>query len=382
MFKKILPVVLALPFTTYATPDCKVIDKENTKNLPLDAITGFVQNIIYEQTNVPALMIGIIVDGEKAVIACGETVKGNNQLPNIDTVWPIGSVSKVFTTDILARMVNQGKVRLNSSINELLGLAPNPSNTISLLDLATHSSGFPRQLPSLPNNDDYQINIPYEMPEFLKWYQTYKPTVKPGTHYDYSNVGYGLLGQLLAKKMGTDFETLLNEQIAKPLALKDTTTKPTEEQKKRQVASYWMNGDLIKKDWEFKFEQPSGGIYSTMRDMLVFASYQAGLLNEGLDNIKLAQASYIYQGEFDNPYSFGEDAMALGWSVDYPKAELPLRLVKNGWVDGVNTYVRVFPSKKISLVSLTSKPYLNILSDLDKIAAMILEEQKQRKAHE
>ena len=199
MFKKtIFPLLLGLPMLSYAAPNCSIIEKENIKTLPLNAITDYVQTFVFEQSNAPALMIGIISNNEKAVISCGETVKGNNQQPKMDTIWPIGSVSKVFTSDILARMVNQGKVRLNSSINELLGLQAKEPN-ITLLDLATHSSGFPRQLPTLPENDDYQLNMPYEMPQFLKWYESYAPKVKPGTHYEYSNVGYGLLGQLLAK---------------------------------------------------------------------------------------------------------------------------------------------------------------------------------------
>lgn len=376
--KTFFSILFTLPFISYAAQNCQVIEKTNIKTLPLKAITDYVQFAVYEQMNLPAVMIGIVSNDEQAVISCGETVKGNNQLPQMNTVWPVGSVSKIFTTDMLARLVNKGKVRLNSSIDELLGVQSNHENKITLLELATHSSGFPRQLPTLPDNNDYQINMPYEMPEFLDWYKTFTPKTKPGTHYDYSNVAFGLLGQLLAKQMNVDFGTLLNQLIATPLKLKDTTTTLSKDQLNRKVSSYWVNGDLIKKDWVFKFEQPSGGIYSTMTDMLIFSKYQIGSSEEGLENIKLAQASYIYQKSFDDPYAFGEDAMALGWSVNFPNASLPVRLFKNGWVDGVNTYIRLFPTKRIALVSFTSKPYLNILSDLDKVGQMIIgaEEQK------
>lgn len=355
-----------------ALPECLIIEKQNIKNLPVTEIKSYIQSVIFEQHTLPALMIGIMDGDQKIVFSCGETVKGNGTQPQMDTVWPIGSVSKVFTTQMLVEMVNQGSVQLNSSIDDLLENKKQRENPITLLNLATHTASFPRQLPTLPENDDYQENIVYNMPEFISWYNTFKPEFKPGTHYDYSNVGFGLLGQLLAKKMNTDFGGLLEQLIAKPLGLKDTTTALSTEQKKREVASYWLNGDLIKKDWPFAFEQPSGGIYSTMTDMLQFTRYQLSHLPGSIENTRLAHASYIYQYQLDNPHGFDSDAMALGWSVDFPSHGLPLQLMKNGWVNGVNTYVQLSPTEDIGLISLTNKPYLNINTDLKKLVAIIL----------
>lgn len=368
---------LFLPFFAAATtPECQVIEKQNIKTLPLAEMTNYIQMFVFEQSSVPALMIGIISGNEKAVISCGETVKNNDQRPKMDTVWPIGSVSKVFTTQMLAQMVNQGSVRLNTPIDSLLNSTVKQEYPITLLDLATHSSGFPRQLPTLPSNNDYQINYPYDMPQFISWYKSYKPTYKPGTHYAYSNVGFGLLGQLLAQKMHTSYGELLQQLISKPLELNDTTVALSSEQIKRKVASYWLNSDLIKKDWEFRFEQPSGGIYSTMNDMLKFTSYQLDKVPTAIQNTIIAQASYIYQYQFDNPLDFGKDAMALGWSVDFPAQGLPVQLTKNGWVNGVTTYIQLTPSAEIGMVSFTNKPYLNINYDLKKLASIILAARK------
>ncbi|KTD01451.1 serine hydrolase [Legionella feeleii] len=364
---------LFLPFLTEAAiPECQVIEQQNIKTLPLAVMTSYVQTFIFEQSSVPALMIGIISGNERAVISCGETVKNNGQRPRMNTVWPIGSVSKVFTTQMLAKMVNQGVVRLNTPIDSLLNGTGKQIHPITLLDLATHSSGFPRQLPTLPQDNDYQTNYPYDMPQFISWYESYKPTYAPGSHYLYSNVAFGLLGQLLAKEMHTNYGNLLQLLISKPLELVDTTVTLSPEQTKRKVASYWLNGDLIKKDWEFRFEQPSGGIYSTMADLLKFTRYQLSKSPAALQDTILAQASYVYQSQFDNPLDFGKDAMALGWTVDFPAQGLPVQLTKNGWVNGVTSHIQLTPSAEIGVISFTNKPYLNINFDLKKLAGMIL----------
>lgn len=262
----------------------------------------------------------------------------------MNTIWSIGSVSKVFTTQILGELVTQGVVKLTTTVDELLNNEVNHDTPITLLDLATHTSGFPNLLPTMPNNEDYQVNNPYKMDDFVRWYTSYIGETKPGTHYQYSNVGYGILGQLLAKKMNLDFNTLLHQLISQPLGMNDTTLTLTKEQKKGEVASYWLNGDLILKDWDMGFETPSGGIYSSMNDMIKFTQYHLNQTDSARINNQITHASYVYQYQLDNPLGFDSDAMALGWSVDYPTHGIPLQLMKNGWVNGVNTYVKLTPT--------------------------------------
>ncbi|QDQ39256.1 serine hydrolase [Legionella geestiana] len=352
--------------------DCKVIAGYNSKSLPLEALRDEIQTLVFEASGVPGLMIGIVSEDETAIISCGETAIGNGQRPAADTVWPIGSVSKVFTTQIFADMVNKGEVGINTPVYTLLKTARPEGQPVTLLNLATHSSGFPRQLPTLPANDDYQTNLPYDMSNFMAWFSTFAPATAPGTHYEYSNVAFGLLGQLLGKIDNSSYASVLQKRLITPLELTDTTLAPTKEQQTRLVKSYWLNGDLIKKDWQFDFEQPSGGIYSSMRDLLKFARYSLGKTPESALNTVLTQASYRYQADFDNPLAFGHDAMALGWIVDFPSQNLPLVLTKSGWVNGVNCYVKLLPNANLALVSLSNKPYLNIDTDLRRMAGTLL----------
>lgn len=386
MLFKGLGVIIGLSISlqgSAAIPECSVIEKTNIKTLPLKEITEYIQDFVFEQSAVPGLMIGIVSGDEKAVISCGETAKGNQQRPAMNSIWAIGSVSKVFTTQLLGELVNRGVVRLNTTLDELLDIPTKQDTPITLLDLATHTSGFPRMLPTVTNNPgDYQTNTPYKMADFLSWYQGFKPAYKPGRHYQYSNVGFGALGQLLAKKMKTNYGDLLMLLISQPLDLKDTTTVLSPDQQKREVASYWMNGDLIKKDWDMGFEIPSGGIYSSMSDMLKFTQYHLNQIKDSMRNNQITHASYIYQDQLDNPLSLGSDAMALAWNVTYPEHGIPLQLEKNGWVNGVNTYVQIYPTHRMGLVSLTNKPFLTINASLQTIVGMIIDAQHKKRIKE
>lgn len=65
---------------------------------------------MYEQSGVPGLMLGIVADQQQAMISCGEAAKGSGKRPDRETIWPIGSVSKVITTNILAQMIRSNDV--------------------------------------------------------------------------------------------------------------------------------------------------------------------------------------------------------------------------------------------------------------------------------
>ncbi|WP_165481475.1 serine hydrolase [Legionella erythra] len=380
-------LAITLPLDVTATPGCVYIEKQNIKTLPLDVILNYVTQDIFEKNGRPGLMIGIISNEERAVISCGEVTKGTDKRPDMNSIWSIGSVSKVITTQILSTLINKGTVRLNTTVDELTGKFNHTGNPVTLLDLATHTSGFPRILPGFEDRDDYQVlNNPYTMNDFLNWYHGFTSPWEPGTHFDYSNVAFGALGQLLAKKMNKSYEDLLSELVTSPLGMKDTTTHLNSEQMTRKVDSYWLNGDLIKHDWDMGFEDPSGGIYSSMNDLLLFTAYQLQRTGNALRTNQIAHASYIYKEELENLVNLAKDpnkeaevkfdAIALGWMVNFPTDTLPLQLDKDGCVNGVFTVVQLTPTENIGLISLTNSlqgmPFTTMNTSLQHITRYII----------
>lgn len=144
-------------------------------------------------------------------------------------VFEFGSVSKVLTALVLARMVLDGRAGLDEPVADLLG-APVPSRAgepVRLLHLATHSSGLPRLPRGMlkdallhPHRPDPYAGCTRE--RVLDGLAATRLGARPGARVRYSNLGMGLLGLALATRAGTDFATLLRTEVCAPLGLERT----------------------------------------------------------------------------------------------------------------------------------------------------------------
>jgi CubicO group peptidase (beta-lactamase class C family) len=198
---------------------------------PLSVLgTGEIREILAKridrQKQAVGIVVGIIEPAGRRVIAYGSLAQGDSRTLDGETIFEIGSISKIFTSLLLADMVTRGEAALDDpAANYLPGQVTMPQRngrSITLLDLATHRSG----LPSLPGNrkldprnffaDDYSVNDLYQ---FLSSYTLPRD---PGSEFEYSNLGAGLLGHLLAVRAGTDYESLVATRITRPLNMRDT----------------------------------------------------------------------------------------------------------------------------------------------------------------
>jgi CubicO group peptidase (beta-lactamase class C family) len=208
------------------------------------------------------LAIGVFKRGERQILTYGAA--------RPDSIFEIGSITKTFTGLLLARMVSEGRTRLDEPVRELLprGLVgPATGDEMTLADLATHHSGLPMMpdnfVPADPANPyaDYRVSRLYD---FVRRRGTVKPE---DTLYRYSNVGVGLLGQALAERARTGYPRLLRDQIAAPLGLNDTTVTLSAEQRLRFLQGYDDRHKPVH-EWDFDALAGAGGIRSTAPDML------------------------------------------------------------------------------------------------------------------
>jgi CubicO group peptidase (beta-lactamase class C family) len=226
------------------------------------------------------LSIGIFYGGKDYYYNYGETKLGNAKLPTNHTLYDIGSITKTFTSTLLALAVNEGKVKLTSPITAFLpdSVASNPAlKGITLMQLANHTSGLPR----LSTNMDRtvtDISQPYEnydtkhLFSFLKSFKSIRP---PGTKYDYSNLAVGLLGVILEKIYKAPYQELVAKYIAKPAELNqllfaikgsDTTL----------LAQGYNESILPIAPWKFQAMQAAGAIKSSTTDLLSYGKLQLG----------------------------------------------------------------------------------------------------------
>ncbi|MGA3373546.1 MAG: serine hydrolase domain-containing protein [Terracidiphilus sp.] len=189
-----------------------------------------------------------------------------------DSIFEIGSISKTFTGLILSQMVEQGKVKFDEPVRELLppGTAAKPAgDEITLLDLGTQHSG----LPPLPDNfspanpaNPYADYAAANLYAYLAKHGLGRPAK---SSFLYSNLGLGLLGQALAVRSGQPYPALLKEEVTDPLGLNDTTVALSPEQQARFIPG--DSGDHQPAHaWDFDALAGAGGIRSTAGDMLTY----------------------------------------------------------------------------------------------------------------
>jgi CubicO group peptidase (beta-lactamase class C family) len=218
------------------------------------------------------LVVCVLQNGRSLVYGYG--LMGETEQPGGDTVYEIGSISKVFTTSLLAIMLNDGFLELDTSVCEILPELVNLPEELTLLSLATHTSGLPKMpsdvLPKMLRNRSNPY-IDYSTQDMLRYLSRCKPgrLLKRMGRIEYSNLGIGLLGFILARKMGVPFEQIIMDRICEPLGMNDTSIRLSSDMISRLAPPRLANGKAAS-NWDMPAFEGAGGIRSTANDMIKF----------------------------------------------------------------------------------------------------------------
>ncbi len=227
-----------------------------------------------EKTQLP---IAIIRDGETAyygIIRENDTIK---TAENQNRIFEIGSISKVFTSAVLASLVEDGEIKLTGLINDFYPFPFKDNTEISFQSLANHTSGLPR----LPQNLDLSNQIdPYkdygkkEIDQYLE--QWLKLENEPAKVSSYSNLGVGLLGYTLGLSQKTSFQQLLQKRIFDKYGMTNSYT-TSRDLGDKLVRGMDENGDITG-NWDFDVFFAAGGILSSAKDLskFVYAQFNPG----------------------------------------------------------------------------------------------------------
>ncbi|MES2453916.1 MAG: serine hydrolase domain-containing protein [Bacteroidota bacterium] len=281
----------------------------NTLTSILDKQVDSVARQYIQKSNTVGLSIGILVNGAIKTYGYGEIVKGEGNLPDANTIFEIGSITKTFTASILAYYVNQGKISLTDPITKYLpdSLLVNPElNSIKIINLSNHTSGLPSIPPNfLPNMDPLNPYLHYDEALLFANLKTCKLATIPGEVYAYSNLSVGLLGVILQRVSGKNYEQLVKQVITGPLKMSNTAQILTPKATKQFTAVYNAKGTETK-PWDFKALAACGCLRSTVNDLLTYAKN-----NIHCDNTVLSNAfDLTHQITFSK-----EPLVGLGWHV-------------------------------------------------------------------
>ena len=198
------------------------------RQLPSDDELGtlLVDQIDAQHKSV-GMVIGVITPDGRRVVSHGSTCQRDGRPVDCNTAFEIASVTKVFTSLLLADMAQRGEVALDgplaAHVPAGVRVPRRNGRQITLVDLATHTSGLPPQPPDLTGLDDPAAPT-YSVQQLFSSLSTYELTRDIGSEWEYGNWDMALLGQALARRTGTEYESLVRTRITEPLGLSRTTT--------------------------------------------------------------------------------------------------------------------------------------------------------------
>lgn len=331
-------------------------------------INELVNPLIEKKENI-GIVVGIYNNKKASIYNYGHKDNLNGTIMKKDTIFAVGSSGKPIIISLLLVLENKRYLSLDEKIKDILPAHikykdANVGN-ITLSELASHTSGLPREPKSLPglllaikhlfngNNIYSYINKEY-MYEYLSNLKINK--VSKNNKAIYSNIGIGLLGHLLTIKMNQSLDELLLKYMYKPLKMKNTTYNLNKNQKEKIATGHvgdfpiFMKKNKVLKNWNFSdFMQGTAGLYSNAEDLIMYLQANLGESNTELDLI-LKKSHKILSKDDKLFYT-------LGWQVDYIQEYNIYLYYKYGVVAGFSCYMGMELNSKTAVVVLKNNLY-------------------------
>lgn len=297
------------------------------------------------------MVIGLIDEHGSKVFAAGKLDNGTEAEVGADSLFEIGSITKVFTALLLRDMVDRSQMQLKDAVKQFLPLSvkvpTHGEKKITLLHLATHSSGLPPDPKLWKSSENIYAN--YSAEALYGFLSDYALQCDPGAEVEYSNVGMALLGQAIALKADKDYESLAIERICSPLGLASARITLTPELRKRLAIGHNKSGEPVA-DWTFNVYGAAAGLHSTANDLLKFLSMNIGLAESELTPT-IDRAQQIYRSEVPR---FGN--LALGWMDRDQSDQIGSKIwVHAGGTGGCDTFIGFDKTHRRGVVVLSNQ---------------------------
>jgi D-alanyl-D-alanine-carboxypeptidase/D-alanyl-D-alanine-endopeptidase len=325
------------------------------------AIKALLQICVDGQHRAPGIVVGVVDDHGTKIVGYGKRERDKPAPVNGDTLFEIGSVTKVFTTLLMQDMADHKEVKLDDPIGKYLPQSvktpTRDGKQITLLDLATHTSGLPDAPDNFHPSDGDDPWASYTVAQMYDFLSQYALTRAIGTTYEYSNVGMGLLGHILALKAGTSYESLLVGRVCDPLQMKSTRLTLNDEMKMRLAHGHAECGVPVV-NWTSNALQGDGALFSSVNDMVKFLAANMGKLPS-----PLCTAMKKTQQPLRDAVPFLK--LGLGWHVCSALGVNGL-VWHNGATGGYRSFIGFDPDTRRGAVVLA-----NGASDIDDIGVYL-----------
>ncbi|MEI4485182.1 class C beta-lactamase [Frigidibacter sp. MR17.14] len=360
----------ALPFLIplLAAPVSPAFAEDAQDRFEADAAAAFGQAIA--DHDIPGLVVGVTQGGEHRFYATGLASREDARPVTPDTIFELGSISKIFNVTLAALAEDRGELSLGAPVSTWLPrLQGVPAGEMSLLDLATHhSGGLPLQVP-----DDAKT-----VDQLVDWLQTWTPP-EPGAR-SYSNISIGLLGHVTAGAMGMSYADAAERVLFPALGLKDSWVEVPPAAIERYAYGYDRKTDAPIRVTPGVLDDEAYGVKSTARDMLTLLDVEHGEAPVAPDVAKAVsrtqepqfQTRLFTQGMIWEAYPWPADPERLvaGNGYDFILKPQPMEasdqpaggevfLNKTGSTNGFGAYVAMVPSEDLGVVVLANRNFPN-----------------------
>jgi serine-type D-Ala-D-Ala carboxypeptidase/endopeptidase len=348
----ILGLALATPTPMGVTADdiapAQVAARPGAFFPPDEAVREFVRPYI-ERGQAKGIVVGLIEpDGSRRVLILGEAGEGARPL-SASSVFETGSLAKTFTGVVLADMVRRGEVKLDDPVAKFLPAAvrvpTRNGRQITLLDLATHTSGLPRYPTGYVSPDPGNPYAHFVDKDLYAFLDGYTLEHDPGERFEYSNVGMGLLGHALAAAAGAqDFQALVAARILQPLGLSMTAYGRT-----AATASWMTRGHdsrgAVAPYFDVAALAAAGGLNSTVGDLMTYIEANIGEPESSLEQA-MRDAHRVYYSPRPGM------GIGLGWMT--MKRGSINQVGHRGGSAGYSSYVAFDPATSAGVVVLVN----------------------------
>lgn len=332
----------------------------------VEQVVNHVMNPYLKKYEVPGAAVMVFVDGKPSALYYGYANRDAKTPINKETIFELGSITKLMTTLLLAQEVDYAKMKLNAPVTKYIPTLPASFNHISVRSLATHTSGLPFELP-----DEIKNRVAWE-----KYAESLKLDA-PDTVYLYSNVGIGVLGEAIEAVTHQSFNQLYRSKILTPLGMQPIGLTVAKKLNHFLAKGYDEKGSIVPPEELDLF--PAGyGVKASADDMNKFLSAAIGLPQtpESVSYpMMMTQTPYVDVGLFGQGLGWqihlftsanvkqllkGNDQLELNPHPVEEVIEEPVfngnaLIDKAGMTSGFRTYIAVIPAKKTGIVILTNR---------------------------
>ncbi len=320
---------------------------------------------------IPGIAVGVTVAGTAHVFDYGEATRVTYQPVTHDTLFEIGSVTKLFTATLAAYAQVCGYLSLSDETSKYLPpLRDSKFGGVSLLNLGTHTpGGLPLQVPDNIRNND----------QLMQYFKEWRPTYTPGTYRTYSNLGIGTLGLITAKSMGRDFTALMEQRLFPELGMNSSYIDVPAARMADYAQGYTQTGAPARMTTAM-LSSEAYGVRTTASDMIRFVEANMNLIR--LDP-KLQRAitdthtGYFQAGvmtqdliweQYPYPVTLrtlleGNSSAMIFDAVPVTEIRPPQEPREDVWINktgstnGFGAYVAFVPEKRLGIVILANKDY-------------------------